>query len=385
MSTKENVIRLHQTKYGKKPTVVIRAPGRINLIGEHTDYNGGSVLPAAIDKYMYFSFSFNGTKRVNAHAVDLQESISFPMDDLVKTNVLWTDFLIGILKEFKTLGIDLKGFNCAFSSEIPQGAGMSSSSALECAFLLGVQELHGSAMGRWDLINMSKSSNHNFLGIKGGIMDQFASLYGKKDKVMLLDCNTQEHEYIPVPPSDHSWLLINTCVKHNHLTSEYNERVRECGEALKDLQAVFPETNNLSSIKNPDKLSEVGFSSPIVESRARFVVEENARVRSFVASLNGGNLATCGELLYASHAGLRDDYVVSCEELDWLVEYLRGKSGVQGSRMMGGGFGGCTINLIHKDAIDNITAQVSAAYRSEHGIDAEVYGVNIADGAERLA
>jgi len=364
-----------------KNVMYTRAPGRINLIGEHTDYNGGLVLPAAIDKYMYFAFVPNGTRTIDAHALDKEQPEKIELDNITESKNEWANFLIGILIEFEKRGVELQGFDCAFTSEVPIGAGMSSSSALECAFLVGLNQLFDIKYDNWELIKISQSSNHNFLGIKGGIMDQFASLFGQKDKLMLLDCNSLDFDYVTFPSSPYSWLLINTCVKHNHLSSGYNDRVKECAQALKDIREVFPETEHLCDIPSVDQLNKVNFSAPIEEMRARYAIEENSRVRDFLNAVEVDKVDMCGDLLYASHAGLSKQYEVSCAELDFLVDCLRDDNSVLGSRMMGGGFGGCTINLVRTEAITEIKDKVAPAYDDAFGIAPQFYEVAISAGA----
>jgi len=364
-----------------KEVIYARAPGRINIIGEHTDYNNGLVLPAAINKYMYLVCVPNDQRKILVHALDMKETISLDVDNLKKTDYEWANFLTGILLEFKKKGVELHGFDCALTSEVPIGAGMSSSSALECAFLIALNALYKTKLDNWELINMSKSSNHSFLGIKGGIMDQFASLFGKKEKLMLLDCDTYDHEYVTIPDSPYSWLLINSCVKHNHLSSGYNDRVEECAQALADIRKQLPQKKHLSEITDAKELSSISFMSPRIARRAEFVVEENARVRAMITALSKGDFQVCGELLYDSHEGLSSKYQVSCEELDYLVECLLENNNVLGSRMMGGGFGGCTINLIKTAAITDIKLIVASNYKEAFGIDPEFYEVKISEGA----
>ena len=377
-------IKLDAYLGGADDILYVRAPGRINLIGEHTDYNNGLVLPGAINKYMYFAASPNGTNEINATAIDLNESIVLDLSNLIKTNRLWADYLTGILLEFKKRNIQLSGFDCALTSQVPIGAGISSSSALECAFLVGIKELHGLDIDNWELIKMSQSSNHNFLGIKGGILDQFSSLFGKRDKIMLLDCDSLDYQYVTIPTNKYTWLLINTNVQHNHLNSGYNDRVKECGTALKDVQKTYPDVQHLSSIKDLYDLSLIHFSNPIIEKRARYIVEENARVKSFITAIEKSQFEKCGELLYASHKGLQENYEVSCKELDFLVDHLKDNSSVLGSRMMGGGFGGCTINLVEESTVLEITDLVSTSYFEAFGIEPAFYVVEISEGAERL-
>jgi len=361
--------------------IYCRAPGRINLIGEHTDYNNGLVLPAAIDKYMYFAILPNDSRTIKATAIDVEQSLSIDLDNLDKTRYDWADYLVGILIQFRKRGVALEGFECAFTSDIPIGAGLSSSSALECAFMVGIQELYKTSYDNWELINISQSSNHSFLGIKGGILDQFASLFGKEDHLMLLDCATNDFGYTRMPPSSLSILLINTCVRHNHLTSGYNDRVSECQQALLDIKKALPVIQHLSEISKVEEIAAVSFSSVVIASRAKYIIEENARVRKFVDSMLNVDFLTCGQLLYASHEGLSQDYVVSCKELDYLVALLRSDSAVLGSRMMGGGFGGCTINLVKKTSIVEVSAKVIDAYYREFGLSPELITVNIGQGA----
>jgi len=381
---KDIKLKLDACLNGAVDILYVRAPGRINLIGEHTDYNNGLVLPGAINKYMYFAAIPNSTNKINAKAIDINESKTLDIDDLKKTDCLWADYLTGILLEFQKRNIKLSGFDCALTSEVPIGAGVSSSAALECAFLVGIKELHGLEIDNWELIKMSQSSNHNFLGIKGGILDQFSSLFGKEDRIMLLDCDSLDYKYVTIPENKYTWLLINTNVKHNHINSGYNQRVKECAVALEDIQKTFPETQHLSSIKKTEQLTSVSFSSSTVEKRAKYILEENARVQSFISALEKSEFEKCGELLYASHKGLSKDYEVSCEELDYLVEVLKDHSSVLGSRMMGGGFGGCTINLIHKDSLPHVKEIVSRSYIEAFGLEADFYSVDISGGAERL-
>jgi len=371
---------LHQ----REGILYAKAPGRINLIGEHTDYNKGLVLPASINRYMYFGIRAHKLKTIKITAIDKGETVVVETDNLEKSKYEWANFLIGIILEFRKRNVELAGFECAFTSEIPRGAGMSSSSALESAFLIGLNHLYNTQIENWDLIKMSQSSNHNFLGIKGGILDQFSSLFGKKDHLIFLNCHTLDYKYVHQPDSPYSWLLINTGVKHNHLYSGYNDRVMECHKALKDIRVVFPNTQHLSSIKTTDEINQLNFSSPVIEKRARYVIEENVRVTYFMQALENGLFQECGDLLYASHQGLSQDFEVSCNELDFLVECLRSDPDVLGSRMMGGGFGGCTINLIRRTALPAIKRKVSQLYKKSFRIDPEFYAVEISAGASVL-
>jgi len=362
-------------------TIIAKAPGRINLIGEHTDYNGGLVLPGAIDKYFYFILHPRKDSQINAYAADLNEKYEFTVDNLKRTNELWVDFLIGILIEFKNKGYVSSGFDCILSSDVPVGAGMSSSSALECAVLSALNAHFKAGYSNWELIEMSKSSNHNFIGIKGGIMDQFASLFGQKDRVILLDCDSLQHRYFSIPENEYTWLLINTGVKHSHLTSGYNERVLECQQGLNTIRKHFPQASNLSVVTDIKHIQHLTFPSEKVKRRALYIIKENTRVKHFIEALHHSDFNKCGALLYASHDGLSNEYEVSCIELDYLVALLKDDEDVSGSRMMGGGFGGCTINLVKRNSLNSIKQKVTKAYQNKFLIQAEFYDVKISDGA----
>lgn len=365
-------------------TIIARAPGRVNLIGEHTDYNYGLVLPGAIDKNLYFGLTPNGTNQINAFSIDLNDRVTTDLDNLTKVDNAWVDFITGILLEFKKRNVCLSGFDCVLTSDVPIGSGMSSSSALECAVLTALNQLFGTKLEPWDLIHMSQASNHHFMGVQGGILDQFASLFGKKDKVMFLDCDTLEYEYITIPKSEYTWLLINTCVKHSHLTSGYNDRVSECQSALKSIQLNNPKIKHLSEVKSIEEINDVTWERAVTKRRVTFIIEENQRVRDFIAALKHTDFERCGQLLYQSHRGLSQQYEVSCPELDYLVDELRHDDRILGSRMMGGGFGGCTINLVKKDAVSSIKTKIKKAYKEQWNIAPEFYSVAISDGATVL-
>ncbi len=372
----QSIKKSFERAFSVPPSFIIKAPGRINLIGEHTDYNNGFVFPAAIDRYVYLAFSANILSD-NSRVVtkDLGESTNIILSNLELTELPWKNFLLGILIQFKNQGHSIKDFNCLIQSTIPIGAGMSSSSALECGFAKGISHLNNIELSNWDIVDMSHRSNHNFLGLKGGIMDQFSSLFGRQNYGMILDCQDRSHSYISINIDAYQWVLIDSKVKHEHLTSGYGDRVRECKEAasilnvptLRELTPDHLETNK----KN---LSEIQYN------RAKFVIEENKRVHTFAQALKLKDLKQLGSLLYQSHDGLQNEYEVSCEELDFLVDCTRDEDGIVGSRMMGGGFGGCTINLIKSDSIDSVIAKIEKAYFSKYGINPECHFVELVDG-----
>lgn len=362
------------------PSFIVRAPGRINLIGEHTDYNNGFVFPAAIDKYVYLAFSANLlSTNTRIVAKDLGDSTSLHISNLEKSDSPWKNFLIGILLQFQEQGHELKNFNCLIQSNIPIGAGMSSSSALECGFAKGIAQLNNIEISNWEIVDMSHKSNHEFLGIKGGIMDQFSSLFGKKDQGMILDCRDRSHRFVPIHLEDYQWVLFDSKVKHENLTSGYSDRVNECrsAENALSISSLRELTENLLQQKK-SKLTETEYK------RTKFVFEENIRVQKFAEALQNNAVKDLGELLYQSHAGLQNEYEVSCEELDTLVDLTKTEPSILGARMMGGGFGGCTINLIEKDSVEELVDKIAEAYFAKYKISPEHYLVNIVDGVNIL-
>lgn len=362
------------------PSFIVRAPGRINLIGEHTDYNNGFVFPAAIDRYVYLAFSAN-LLSTNSRVIakDLGDSSIIRLDSLEKTDIAWKNFLSGILLQFKEQGHTLRDFNCLIQSTIPIGAGMSSSSALECGFAKGIAHLNKIDLTNWEIVDMSHKSNHEYLGIKGGIMDQFSSLFGKKEYGMILDCLDRSHSYVPINLEAYQWVLINSNVKHELLTSGYGDRVKECKEAESILEISTLRSLSLEHLEShKHKLSEIQYN------RAKFVLEENERVHTFAEALKLQNTESLGDLLYQSHDGLQNEYEVSCEELDFLVDTSRKIDAVLGARMMGGGFGGCTINLMKKSDIEETILKIEDAYFSKYAIRPEHYLVEIVDGINIL-
>jgi galactokinase len=380
---KLKILRAFKKNYGhNSPDILINAPGRINLIGEHTDYNNGYVLPAAIDKSFIFAFKATHTSVINLHALDIKENISFQLADLNKTSKTWLNFLKGLLKELHDGQFIIQGFDCAFSSTIPSGAGMSSSSALECGFIFGLNELFNLGLEKWQMIKMSHHSNHHYLGVKGGIMDQFSSLFGKANHCMLLDCQAFNHKYVNFSIPDYSLVLINSQITHDHVAGEYNNRPAECEEALQIIQKTFPEINSIREVKSYH-LAQSHLSKTLY-NRIDYVLEENQRVLEFVKYLEERNIEQLGKLLYLSHKGLKTKYEVSCKELDLLVDLTMPLEAVIGSRMMGGGFGGCTLNLIHNDQLESTISTIKELYYKNTKIESESYKVTIGDGAKIL-
>ena len=362
--------------------ITAQAPGRINIIGEHTDYNDGFVLPAAIDRSVKVQIRRNNTAElVNITATDLKESFSFNLAQFQPSSVGWSNYIMGLVHELQQLGANISGFDAVFESNVPIGGGVSSSAALECSFAVALNELFGLALDPWQLIKASQMAEHHFVGIKCGIMDQFASMMGKKDHVMLLDCRSLEFQYFPIDLGKYQLLLLNTNVSHTLASSEYNTRRAECEEGVSLLKKELPEIRNLRDVTTEQLYSAGKHLSKNIFRRCLHVISENKRVLDAASALQSGNRQKLGELLYQSHFSLQNDYEVSCKELDFLVELTINKEYILGSRMMGGGFGGCTINIIEKDQTDSFIDQASTEYRKRFGLALTPINVAAGNGA----
>jgi len=376
----EVVKREYQKAYGAIPSVVVRSPGRINLIGEHTDYNMGYVLPAAIDKSLYFAFGVNEGQKMSVRALDVNASSTVYLDDLAPREELWLNYLIGILREFRQEGITVSGFNCVFTGDIPIGSGLSSSAALDCGFITGLSQLMGHPLNGWDVVGMSNRSNNDFLGIKSGILDQFASVFGREGESVFLDCKSKQYTYHPLHLTPYEWVLINSNVKHEHASSGYNDRPAECQEVVDMLSTNLPNILSLRDVSIKELSDHKSLISSTLYKRAQFILEENKRVISFLSALEKRDNVTIGRLLYESHYGLQHLYEVSCPELDLLVDLTRHTAHVLGARMMGGGFGGCTLNLVHRDHSDQVIQEIMEQYREKTGVQPDCYKVRSAQG-----
>lgn len=363
-------------------TITVQAPGRINIIGEHTDYNDGFVLPAAIEKKMTVRLRQN-SKPAQAiiTACDLNETFSFDLENYFPIKVGWQNYVMGVVHELQKIGAEIPGFDADFESNVPIGSGMSSSAALECSFAVALNELFGLGFDQWQLIKASQMAEHNFVGIKCGIMDQFASVMGKKEQVMLLDCRSLEFRYFPLELGKYQLLLLNTNVSHSLASSEYNTRRAECGEGVAILKNEHPGIKNLRDVSLEHLVAQKGNMPELVFRRCHHVVSENQRVLEAAKALTAGNFNKLGQLIYQSHFSMQNHYQVSCPELDFLVEQTLEKDYVLGSRMMGGGFGGCTINIVEKSRVGEFVKEVSVAYRQKFGIELNPIEVAIGDGA----
>lgn len=373
-------IAFFEKSFGSKPQKTVLSPGRINIIGEHVDYNDGYVLPAAIDKIICFAFEKNNTNTSKIIAIDLDDAFEIDLNaEIQLTDNVWTNYLRGVLNQLKIKGFTFEGFNCVFSSNIPVGSGLSSSAALECGFLFGIKELFDLNIKPVDIALMGQSAEH-WVGINCGIMDQFSSVMGKEDKVIKIDCRTLEYEYHDANFSDYSLILFDSNVKHSLMTSAYNERRQQCEEGIATIMKNYPKINSFRDCTENQVMSLKDKMSKEVYKRSLFAVQEIKRVILACEALDKGDIVALGKLMFETHEGLSVDYEVSCAELDMIVDTLKKDEAVIGSRMMGGGFGGCTINLIKKGNEERIKKSLSALYFDTFGIELKIYDVKISNG-----
>ncbi|GAB6393966.1 MAG: galactokinase [Bacteroidales bacterium] len=360
------------------------SPGRINLIGEHTDYNGGFVFPGAIDKVMTAEIRPNGTSRIHAVALDLNETAQFGLNEEDAPRQQWARYIFGVCREIIKRGGKIGGFDTAFSGDIPLGAGMSSSAALESVYAFALNDLFALGIDKFELAKIGQATEHNYCGVKCGIMDQFASLFGKAGSLILLDCRSLEYKYYPFKPTGYRLVLLDTAVKHELASSAYNKRRQSCENVAAAIRKNHPQTEYLRNA-SLDMLQEVKSKVSAEDfMRAKYVIEEVQRVMDVCAALEKGDYNTVGAKMYGTHRGMSNLYEVSCGELDFLND-LALRCGVTGSRVMGGGFGGCTINLVKEDKYDAFVEEAFAAYTKRFGHAPKLYDVVISDGARKLS
>jgi galactokinase len=383
MSTIE-AIKTQFENYYKSSPVLFNSPGRVNLIGEHTDYNNGFVLPASVDKIMHFAVAPNKNGKYRFYAFDLREEYRTPLYEIEKGNVQWANYLLGVIKQFVKDGKQIPGFDCVFGGDVPLGSGMSSSAALECGLAFALNEIFELGYSTIELVKMAQTAEHEYAGVKCGIMDQFAVMHGKRNKVIKLDCESLEYEFFPLDMSNHMLVLVNTGVKHSLASSEYNIRRNECETGVSILQKYDSSITSLRDVSlDLIELHKKEFTEKVYD-RCTYVIEENLRLQQACESLQKGDLIDFGKKMYGSHEGLRDKYEVSCTELDQLVEIASSVDGVLGARMMGGGFGGCTINLVKKDKVEQFKHTIKSEYQTPDGAEPEIYDIIIEDGTKQV-
>ena len=392
--------------FGGPPTFIASAPGRVNLIGEHTDYNDGYVFPVAIDKYINIAARKRPDQRVTLYALDVDDSWEFCLDPLQAISPqapAWSHYLIGVASLLRASGREIAGIDAVITGDVPIGAGLSSSAALSVAatlaFLTAGSEFTGDKFpvpidSKKDLAALCQRVEHEFAGVKCGIMDQTISLLGQENHALFLDCRSLEYEHIPLNLAAHAIAICNTKVKRELAASEYNKRRAECERGVDMLSRWIPGISSLRDIALTDFKKHEEKLPALTQKRCRYVIEENARVLNAVSVLKERSQSTSdktdesliqfGRLMNASHNGLRDDYEVSCTELDLLTDIARSISGVIGSRMTGAGFGGCTVSIVHQDALEIFQTRVTTEYHEQTGIEPEIYLCNVSDGAQVL-
>ncbi|MDR0795151.1 MAG: galactokinase [Tannerella sp.] len=358
---------------------IYASPGRINLIGEHTDYNGGFVFPGAVDKGIMAEIKLNGTQKVRAYSIDMKDYVEFGLKEEDAPRTSWARYIFGVCREMIKRGYQLEGFNTAFAGDVPLGAGMSSSAALESTYAFALNEMFDLGIDKFELAKIGQATEHNYCGVKCGIMDQFVSLFGKKGHLIRLDCRSLEYEYFPFDPQGYQLVLLDTVVKHELASSAYNQRRESCERVAAQLNMELlrgATMQQLMAIKN--EISEEDYK------RAEYVIGEEQRVMDVCDALQLGDYETVGQRMYETHYGMSKLYEVSCEELDFLNDIAK-ECGVTGSRVMGGGFGGCTINLVKDELYEPFIARAKEAYKAKYNRLPKVYDVVISDGARKLS
>jgi len=377
---KSQLVKSFRKQFGEE-ALIIEAPGRINIIGEHTDYNDGFVLPAAINKSVEVVIQPSGSDNCHIIAKDISEAYKFSIDDVLQpVQKPWVNYFLGVIHELKIRGCIIQGFNLMFSSDIPIGAGMSSSAAIESSFGYALNKLFNLGLSRIELAHVGQLAEHKFVGVACGIMDQMASIIGKEGHVLKLDCRSLDYEYFPANFGDYELVLFDTRVKHSLSDSAYNQRREQCNTGVEIIQRINPQVSALRDVTLTDLDLARDRMSKIVYNRCKYIIEENQRVIAACEALQNDEINDLGRLMFETHKGLTDLYEVSCKELDILVDLARENNSIIGARMMGGGFGGCTINLVKSVDLNNVIEEVQTDYHKQSGIESNAYRVVISNG-----
>ena len=375
----ELVLQKFQELFNEKP-LLVRSPGRVNLIGEHTDYNEGFVLPAAIDKAIYFAISPRDNEKCSLFALDMNDSFQFSVNSLQFSEKHWPNYLMGVVDQILRMGYNLKGFNCVFGGDIPIGAGMSSSAAIEAGLAFALNHIFNLGIDKITLVKLAQKAENEFVGVQCGIMDQYINIFGKYGNVLRIDCRSLEYDYFPFEYKEISIVLFDTGVSHSLASSEYNQRRKECTLGV---ELIKKDHSQIKSLRDVTLVMLNDYKNKLdskIFRRCKYVVEENDRIMKACYSLKEKNLSEFGSFMYSTHEGLSKDYEVSCQELNYLVELTVDNPGVYGSRMMGGGFGGCTINLIENDIVEETKEKFSKKYKQKFNIDLKTYITSISNG-----
>lgn len=379
----EKILKIYNEKFSQKASI-FRSPGRVNLIGEHTDYNEGFVLPGAINKSIFLVIAENEKNESHLYAIDLDEDYKFDSNDFMKADEVWPNYFLGVLDQLKKRKIIIPNFDLAFGGFIPIGAGLSSSAAIGSGFLYALNSIFKLGLNKYEIAQLSQKAENEYVGINCGIMDMFINLFGKENHFLKLDCRSLEYEYYPYNFENVEILLCDTGVSHFLADSEYNERRRQCEEGVNILKQKGNDICSLREVSQKMLIENKTHLPDLIYNRCKYVISENKRVHDAGKALSESDLEKLGNLMYESHNGLKYDYEVSCNELDFLVEAAKNIEGVYGARMMGGGFGGCTINLIDKDKKENIENKLKELYEAKFQMKLETYSTNIVGGTEEI-
>ena len=375
----QNIEQLFKQRFNDQ-SILVSSPGRINIIGEHTDYNEGFVLPAAIDKGIISSIGKSENNFCSVFAYDANESFDFSTENIQPIpNGNWRNYVIGVVAEIQKKGIKVPPFNLVFGGDIPKGAGLSSSAALENSVVFGLNELFKLGLTKEDMIFISQKAEHNYVGVRCGIMDQFASMFGEQDHALLLDCRTNKASSIKIDFENYQIVLINSNVSHSLVDAEYNNRREVCEKVASLLNVMaLREATEEALLKVKSKISEGDYQ------KALYVIQENNRVQKAAKMIKEHNISGLGELLFEAHIGARDQFKISCKELDFLVENAKNYPNVIGARMMGGGFGGCTINIVKKEIVESYITEMSERYLKTFGFNCSPYNVKLSEGTHLI-
>jgi galactokinase len=384
MNTAHRVEKKFKELFAEQPSLV-RSPGRVNLIGEHTDYNLGYVLPAAITQAIYFAIAPRHDRTCIVSSLDMNDEYQFSLDDLQVTKKGWPNYLMGVVDQIVKARYRIRGFNCVFAGDIPIGAGMSSSAAIEAGLAFALNTLFDLRIDDLSLVKLAQAAENEFVGVRCGIMDQYINIFGELDHVLRIDCRSLEYKYYPFHHPAVSIVLFDTRVSHALASSEYNRRREECNAGVESIKKYYPHVTHLRDV-SLDMLEECKRTmEPVIFRRCKYVVEENDRVLKACRELERGDLKNFGALMNQTHEGLKCEYEVSCQELDFLNALVKNKPQVYGSRMMGGGFGGCTINLIETDGIDEISVYAAQKYKEAFNSELNTYVTSIGSGTNIIA
>ena len=375
------ISKIFHDKYSSLP-LIVRSPGRINLIGEHTDYNEGFVLPAAIDKAIYIAASIRDDDEIHLYAADFEEDFSCTLSTVAPVKQNWANYILGIVDQLQKRDFKLKGFNAVVDGDVPIGAGLSSSAAMECATAFALNELFNLQLQKIEMVKMAQKAEHLFAGVNVGIMDMFASMFGKAEHAIKLDCRSLEYEYIPLHLDKIKIVLFNTNVKHALSSSEYNVRRQQCEQGVAWIKEHHADVNSLRDATMQMLDDYVLPKDALIYTRCKYVVEEIQRLLSACEDLKRNDIASLGQKMFQTHEGLSKEYAVSCKELDFLVNAVKNNDAVLGARMMGGGFGGCTINLVQEDSIDELVEKITELYQHEMNLPLTTYIAQIENGTQ---